>query len=126
MNKETLEMHLENGHTLGFNKKTDSPDTLGWILLWKLKPDKRYLALLKENEDPYFTKKQKTISEKPYQISVLELSREIYESGKYETDDDYTKKQIFRFANLEEMELFLKSFELSLENIKWRSEINAP
>jgi hypothetical protein len=126
MKREDLERYLERGDLLGFEKQTDSPEYLGWVLLNKLRPHDRYLSLLAPGEEPGFVAEQERIRRNPYHISVVELRREAYESEGYETDEDYRLNEHYDFPNLDEVETFVRKYGHTLENIKWGSEIGAP
>lgn len=126
MKRENLERYLERGDGFGFIKETDDANYLGWILLRKRQPNNRYLSLLAPGEDPHFVEEQEQIRQKPYQLNVIELSVEAYESDKYETDDDYRVNDLYRFASLDEVEIFLQRFGHTLVDIKWETNLNAP
>ena len=126
MKREDLERYLERGDTLGFKKDTGTDEYLGWILLGKQKPDDRYLALLAPGEEPEFVSKQGMIRQKPYQVLVQELKREVHESDRYETNEDFRVNDCYYFADLDEVDQFAQNHGHSLENIKWRVEIDAP
>ena len=124
--RENLERFLERGETLGFIKETNNQAFLGWILLSKQKLPERHLELITANEETQVVKKQDKISVKPYQIRVLELSREAYEKEDYASDEVYHLNENYRFSNLDEVEEFIKIFGYSLEEIKWPIDIGAP
>ncbi len=126
MRREDLERFLENGNHLGFKKQTDSDEYLGWIILRKDKPYDRLLSLLTSGEEPEFVAKQNLIRSKPYRVVVSELRRDVYESGRYETNEDYRMNEQHIFSNLDEVEGFVQRYGHILENIKWRMEIEAP
>ncbi|HEX8733859.1 MAG TPA: hypothetical protein VF721_00960 [Pyrinomonadaceae bacterium] len=126
MRREDLERYLERGDCFGFVKQTNSNDYSGWILLNKLKPNDRYLSLLSPGEEPEFVIEQEFIRQNPYHISIVELKREIHESERYETNEDFRLREYYDFSNLDEIEIFLKNLGFILEDIKWSSEINAP
>jgi len=126
MRRSDLERFLDIGYELGFVKQTDTPDYLGWILLQKRKPHERYLSLLNPGEEPEFVAQQELLRSRPYQVRVIELSRDVFESDRYETMDDFRLNEVFYFANLDEVEEFVQKYGHTLENIKWLTEINAP
>jgi hypothetical protein len=126
MKREDLERYLERGDTLGFRKETGTDEYLGWILLSKQKPDDRYLSLLVPGEESEFVAKQELIREKPYQVLVQELKREVYESDRYETNEDYRINEPRYFTDLDEVEGFVNSYGQTLERIKWPIEIDPP
>lgn len=130
MNIDNLEKKLTKGEQWGFRKEIDDPDYLGWILLVKRQlpiiyprdayepeEEERYLSLVE-----LYEKLKKT----PYQILNLELRREVHESDVYETEEDYRFKQSLYFANLQEVENYLSDLGYDLNQIKHRSEIDAP
>lgn len=126
MTRNDLEYFLNKGHAFGFVKSTDDPQFGGWILLWKMKPHDRYLQLLKPGEEPEFVAEQELYRSRPYLVNVIELDRDILESDRYETEDDYRLHERYYFSSLDQVEQFVVGFGLSLENIKWLSEIDAP
>lgn len=63
---------------------------------------------------------------RPYQVHVIELASDVFESGRYETEGDFRMNEVRYFSSLDEVEEFVGSFGYSLESIKWRPEINAP
>lgn len=126
MKLEELETHLNRGYTLGFVKQTECADFLGWILLSKQVPHKRYLEVLDYGEEIEFVAEQEKLRTSPYCVRVIELSRTAYESEDYETEDDYRINDSHRFSSLNEIDDFLQEFGLKLENIKWPIEIGAP
>ena len=126
MKREHLEQFLERGYQLGFEKSTDSPDHLGWILVCKRNPDDRYLSLLKPGEEPEFVANQELYRTRPYQVQVIELPKEVLESDRYESNEDYRVNQVHYFPTLDAVEEFVQKFGHTLTDIRWRSEINAP
>lgn len=126
MKRDDLERYLERGNQLGFIKQTDDDNFLGWILLDKQKPNERYEKLLSAGEETKFVAQQEMVRRKPYRLAVLELRRDVHESSKYETNEDYKINQRHNFATLDEVEQFLQQYSHTLESIKWRAELNAP
>lgn len=126
MTRRDLEYFLNKGHTLGFVKSTDDAQFLGWILLHKLEPDERYLSLLQPGEEPEFVAQQELYRRRPYLVQVLELNRDVFDSDRYETEEDYRLHERHFFSSLDEVDEFVTLFGHTLENIKWRTEINAP
>ncbi len=126
MRREDLERFLENGNHLGFRKQTDSDEYLGWIILRKDKPNERLLSLLTSGEEPEFVAEQNLIRSKPYRVVVSELQRDVYESGRYEANEDYRMSEQHIFSYLNEVEEFVQRYGHTLENIKWLIEIEAP
>ena len=126
MTREDLERYLERGESLGFKKETGADDYLGWILLSKRQPDDRYLILLAPGEEPEFVKQQELIRQKPYQILVQELRKDVHESDRYETNEDYRINESLYFASLDEVEAFVQNYGYTLKEIQWRADLDAP
>lgn len=126
MTRQDLARFLDQGHELGFVKQTDSPDFLGWILLRKRIPNQRLLSLVDPVEEPDVLAKEQMLVGRPYQVHVIELASDVFESGRYETEGDFRMNEVRYFSSLDEVEEFVGSFGYSLESIKWRPEINAP
>jgi hypothetical protein len=109
MKREDLERYLERGNTLGFTKHTDSTRFLGWILLskkvWRVEADDQ---------------------RGPFLVRVVELDREVHEGDDYEKNEDYRVNERIWFKDLDAVERFLNPLGLSLEEIKWASDIDAP
>ena len=129
MDKSELEKKLNNGQQWGFIKETDSDEYLGWILINKfpkfLFTPKRedyseefiYLGAVEEAQ-----KRENT----PYHVIIKELRRDVHESGEYETGDDVRQKDNYYFGTIDEVEKFIEELGYSFDNIKNRSEIDAP
>jgi len=126
LKREHLEEFLERGISLGFRKATDDPRYLGWIRLSKRKPDERHLAMLAPGEEPRFVAEQEILRSKPYFVLVIELSREVIASDRYETMDDYRVFEQHYFADPDEVEKIIGRYECALEDIRWLHEIEAP
>jgi hypothetical protein len=126
MRRSDLERYLDRGNTFGFHMETDDARYLGWILVQKLKPHDRYLALLEPGEDPVFVEREERIRKSPYLVLVLELDREVHESDRYETEQDYRKKEQYWFGNLDEVDAFLSRYGKKLSNILWAADLDSP
>ena len=126
MKREDLEYFLKKGYELGFVKQTDDPQFLGWILLRRMKPNNRYLELLQAGEESEYVATQESYRRSPFQVLVQELDRDVHESDRYETNEDYRVNERHYFSSLDEVEEFVNSFGHTLENIKWLKEINGP
>lgn len=126
MRRDDLERHLNNGYELGFVKHTGDSEYLGWILLRKRKPNERALSLLDRNEEPEYRAQQEFIRSRPYQLRLIELRRDVIESEREEEEQDYRLNEVYFFPTLDNVEDFIKQFGHTLENIKWRVDINAP
>src|SRR5215813_8380827 len=106
MEREHLEHFLSRGFELGFVKETDDLQFLGWILLSKRVPEERYLSLLRPGEEPEYVAQQELFRTRPYQVQVLELHRDVLESGRYETEEDFRRNEVHYFSSLDEVEEF--------------------
>jgi hypothetical protein len=126
MKREDLERYLERGDSLGFNIETGTDEYLGRILLSKAKPNDRYLALLSPGEEPEFVSEQESIRQNPYQVLIQELKKEVHESDRYESVEDYRANERRCFTNLDEVEAFVKSYGHTLANIQWLIDLDAP
>lgn len=121
-----IERALDKGQQLGFIKPTDDDRFLGWILLSKRVCNERYLALLAPGEEPAFVAEQEAIRRCPYRVSVIELSREVHESGEYETEEDYRLRESHQFPDLDAVDGFLQARGFQLADITWGTDIDAP
>lgn len=131
MKREDLELYLDRGDWLGFTKQTGDDNYLGWIMLSKRKPNEQLLEILLEEErheldDQQQAEKQQIIQLMPYQVLIIEMSREAYESDRYNTERDYRVNEAHCFPNLEEVERFIHKLGKTLSDIKWPIEIGAP
>jgi len=126
MKREDLERYLERGDSLGFKIDTGTDEYLGLILLRKAKLHDRYLSLLSPDEEPEFVSEQESIRQNPYRVLIQELKREVHESDRNESAEDYRLNELHCFTNLDEVEEFVESYGQTLDNIKWRIEIDAP
>ena len=126
MTRQELERFLEQGHELGFVKETDDPEFLGWILLRKRKPNQRLISIINPDEDADIMATEQMLSVRPYQVQVIELSKAVFEADRYETEKDYRVNDVSYFSCLDDVQQFVGTFGLFLEDIKWRIEINAP
>ena len=126
MERSHLEGFLDKGHELGFVKETDNVRFLGWVLIQKRKPEERSLSVLSPIEDPEYFSEQELLRSCPYQVRVVELDRDVFDSDRYETQEDFRLNEVRYFSSLDEVAEFVLRFRLDLENIKWRVEINAP
>lgn len=124
--REDLQRWLERGNEFGFVKETGTPDYIGWVLLRQRKPNQRALELMEPDEENVYLQEQKLLETRPYFVRVVELKRAVYESDRYETNEDFRVNEGYYFATLEEAEGFLRSYGYSLDTLKWASEIGAP
>jgi hypothetical protein len=56
-------------------------------------------------------------------VELTELLREVYESERYETNEDYRLNEGYRFVSLDEVEEFVGTFGHTLKDIKWGIEL---
>jgi hypothetical protein len=128
MRQADLEKRLDYGEQWGFIKNTDSPDYLGWVLITKRKPKPVTPIDPEQDRERYLKWVQRTeaLRKQPYSVLILELRRDVHESGQYESTEDYRTREYYLFASLEEVVEFLHKLGYSLENIKHRSELDAP
>jgi hypothetical protein len=112
----------------GWLKDTDDFDYLGWVLIHKYKHIIIYEKEAYSNEEHYFRliKKAEIQKKYPYYVRIIELRRDIHESGVYETGDDYRQNDCYDFSTLDEVEQFILELGYSFENIKDRWELDAP
>jgi hypothetical protein len=128
MNLEELEERLDKGEQWGVIKETDSPDYLGWILITKRRPPTMWPRDTYGDSDLYSRLMDQTrdIIEKPYHVRVIELRRDVHESGEYESTEDYRQNENYYFKALDEVERIIEQLGCSIKNIKFRSELDAP
>ena len=126
MERAHLEHFLNKGYELGFAKDTGDPHFIGWILLSKREPDDRYLSLLRPGEEPEFVAEQELFRARPYQVIVQELDRAVFDSDRYETEEDFRINEVRYFPSLDEVEEFVQQYGHTLKDIEWRTEIDAP
>src|SRR5689334_9635169 len=117
MERNQLDDFLNKGYELGFTKQTDNPEYLGWILIQKRVPDDRYLSLLNQGEEPEYVRRQELFRNHPYQVRVVELNRDVYDSDRYETEKDFNLNRVHYFSNLDEIEEFVQQFGHTLTEI---------
>ena len=127
MDHKDLDRHLEAGQRWGFIKETGDPEYLGWVLLRKRKP-RPVTAFDPREPERYaqFLSRRDEILRQPYYIHVVELKRDVYERGDYETSEDQRNKENHYFADLEEAVAFLNQRGYSLDKIRPAVEIDAP
>ena len=112
MRRSDLTRYLDDGNELGFLKETDSLDFVGWLLVRKIRS---------HIGDPSDIGREGL-----YQVLVIELKRSVHESDAYETNDDYRLNERHVFDDLDEVEAFVSGYGFSLDNIKWRIDLDAP
>jgi len=114
---------LERGERLGFQTVPNDAEYIGWIMLSKSRYDERLLSLFPDRPD--FKAEQEYARICPYQIWVAEFRRDVYERGECEGMEDYRLSKSFYFPALEHVEEFLRAYGVTLEEIKWASEIDS-
>ncbi|MDY6781851.1 MAG: hypothetical protein SW833_04740 [Cyanobacteriota bacterium] len=128
MNIEDLEKKLDRGEEWGFRKVVDNSDYLGWVLLAKRKPPIVFPKETYETEETYISLREwsEKLKRTPYHILVLELKREVHESGDYEDNDDYRQRESYYLSTLQEVEEFIENLGYSLQNIQFSGDIDPP
>jgi hypothetical protein len=128
MTLDELERHLELGEQWGYKKETDSSDYLGWVLLSKRQPSPLWERKAYANEEVYLQAKERAdrLKKTPYHLRVIELRRDVHESGEYESTEDYRLNENHYCSSLTEAVRLIKNLGFQLENIKWRGELDAP
>ena len=84
------------------------------------------MSLLKPGEEPEFVKQQGLYRERPYMVQRIEYRRDEPIGLDDEVDDDALIKEVHYFRDLNEVEEYVSGFGHTLEDIKWRPEINPP
>ncbi len=130
MKIEEIETRLKNGEQLGFDKESNDPNFVGWVLLTKEQPNTQYLRQFPPSTDADFVKEvlipftdeQELVRRKPYRLLITEWKRDAYYNAGYGTPEDIRFADNFRFVDLSEVSQFLNGFGLFLEDIKRRGE----
>jgi hypothetical protein len=121
MTVEYIDRRLERGEQMGFTIPTQSDDYLGWILVSKRKPNERFLEIAVRGEDEstdLIIQQEELLRQRPYQLLVLEIKREVHGSGRYPAGDDQRLKESYQFVTLEEVGAFVAQYGLKLEEIQ--------
>jgi len=128
MNLEELEKHLDKGEQWGIRKETDSTDYLGWILITKRRPPTIWPRYAYDDLNLYssLTDQANDIIGKPYHVRVLELRRDVHESGEYEGTEDYRLNENYYLETLDEVERMVEQLGYSIKDVKFRGELDAP
>jgi hypothetical protein len=126
MDSEEAEQLLDQGFSIGFTKPTDDPAYLGWITISKVKPSSRLLEVLSEDEAPDAVREERRRQREPYLVLVVELRRDVHESGDYETESDYRQKDRHWFSDLSAAARLLESWGYSLRDAREARELDAP
>lgn len=122
MTTQQLEFYLDRGDIMGIVKQTDSEDYMGWISLLKRKINQRILNLFDSSDEEYIEQMQ--IKERPYVLEICELKRSAFENdNKLPEECDYRISDTFFFDSLSSINKFLTTYSVSLNDIKWISEI---
>ena len=123
-----LDKNLNAGQRWGFIKNTSDDEYLGWVLINKRIPKLTPAFDVEIEPERYaaFAQAVEQIRAKPYHVRVIELLREVHESGDYENNKDYRLSENYYFATLPEAMLFLGEMGLNLDAIKPSPELDAP
>jgi len=118
---------IEKGREVGFRFAADHPEYLGWILVQKTPPNLRILEQFSEAEQPWLVRPELEKQRKPYSVLVIELQKTVHESGEYEWNADYRRRELHRFASTEEVRSFLvEKWGLDLDDAQDRDLLDAP
>lgn len=123
MTKERIEFYLNRNNTFGFNTENDDK-IVGWIKLSKLFPIQGFFEKFAHMADPETLEKQMKIEREPYCVIISQVTREVFDSDKYPSNEDYLLNTNYRFATLDDVEYFLKALGYDLANIKWGADID--
>ncbi|MCB9765959.1 MAG: hypothetical protein H6739_39660 [Alphaproteobacteria bacterium] len=96
---------------------TNSKKYLGWLIAEKLIPNMRILEVLHDCPEHSAYKYEASNLTTPYCVHIIELDREVHESGIYEIGDDYRRLDVFRFRTAEEAEDFIKSQGVAMSDL---------
>jgi hypothetical protein len=129
MDRIKLDYKLHHGEQWGFIRETNSEEYLGWILVHKLPP-----MIFPPQENDYLDRESYLFQidrynqrkNTPYHVLIYELRKDVHERGGYETGDDVRLNENHYFSSIDELEIFVNSIGYSFEDIKHRSEIDAP
>lgn len=122
MNKEQLEFYLNKGIMFGYNT-INNESNIGWVLISKQFPTNNFFERFTEYDNPELYKDQLKIKLEPYRVRIAELKREIFDSDRSISNEDYTLNENYSFKTLNEVDIFLRKLDLDLSLIKWSSEI---
>jgi hypothetical protein len=130
MDEDVIKNYLEAGHQLGIRISLDDYDYdyLGWILVSKLASNPRVLELLEGEDEEEFPvlKEERRRAVTPFLIRDIELKRSVHESGDYETEADFRKKDMVWCSSLTEINDFLKTKGYRLTDLEDSRTIDAP
>ncbi|MCB9765960.1 MAG: hypothetical protein H6739_39665 [Alphaproteobacteria bacterium] len=96
---------------------TNSEKYLGWLIAEKLVPNMRTLEVLHDCPEHRAYKAETSKLTTPYRVRIIELDREVHESGVYETGDDYRRLDVFRFRTAEEAEDFITAQGVAMSDL---------
>lgn len=123
MTKELLEFYLNRKNVFGFNTYNED-QKVGWILLSKRFPTPKFFELVSEEENPRGHQRQRRIQQEPYWLMIEEVTRAVFESDRFPTENDYLLKIGYSFRTLDDVESFLKEIGFGLAEIKWGADID--
>ena len=134
MQKNEIEDNLTGGGRLGLIKLTNSDKYLGWILLTKILRAENTISnfhFLDPIEDKEIIDSDLNyiayVRDNPYQVRIIELKKEVHESGVYETEEDYRMNIKHHFSSLDRVEQFLtENFHFDLKDMRPSRELDAP
>src|SRR5688572_12402442 len=123
---DEIEDLLDSGFRVGFEKPTDDPEYVGWILVSKVKPNERLLQVMSEEDSPELIREERRRQSEPYFLMKIELKRSVHEAGAYETESDYRQNEKYWFSDLKHVAEQLREWGYSLEEAKEARELDAP
>jgi len=126
MLNKNIDASLAAGLRLGVIFDSENSDYLGWVLLKKHKPNEGILRNFSDQKDSALYHEEYQSIQKPYLLMIVELKKSVHESGDYETDQDYRRKDIHRYSSLTEVEAVLHKLGYTLGDLKDSREIDAP
>lgn len=124
LTKEQVEFYLNRGDNLGFTIEPKNKNCIGWLDIEKLQFNERFYNLMMEESSTYeYAKRELNKKDNPYIMAIRELPKEIYEDKSFESNADFELDESYRFSTLDEVEEFLKTYNLKLEEIKWMADV---
>ncbi len=124
MDINQLKFYVERGNSFGLNVENEHDGCIAWILLSKRQAIERFFELFEEEDGPGEFQTQIDIKERPYQVWLAELKREVYDNDKMPVDTDYKINKAFFFKDLEEVAGFLSDRNIALDDLKWSSAVD--
>lgn len=121
MTKEQIVQYIEAGKVLGVQLELKDDKLIGWISVEKLSFNEKLFVL--QDEDSHIYKEQIRIKQTPYFVRLAIISKEILDGDDYPLNEDYSKNEKHFFISIAEVENYIDSIGLMLENLKWYSDI---